>query len=192
METNPEDKWTNVRLAEIFAYGNFPHLDPQDGELMFRELEKRWPDSSMVLHKFGKYFAMVVKDYKQAVDYFTRALESDAGNFPCLMDYLKAVQRIGTEPDYKQMLAMVEKCLMFLHNTPPMVRLLLARGILLWVVEETRENGNGTGKQEACQAWIEAAMEDVNSCGYIAVIFMNVLQFIIHCLGFNVKLVTLN
>lgn len=179
METNPEDKWTNVRLAEVFAYGNFPHLDAKDGELMFRELEKRWPDSSMVLHKFGKYFSMVAKDNKQAVDYFTRALESDAGNFPCLMDYLKAIQRIGT--DYKQMLAMVDKCLVFLHNTSPMVRLLLARGILLWLLEEQRDSGSGTGKQEACHAWMEAAIEDINSCGYIAVINISTFKFIINC-----------
>jgi len=61
IEKNPEDRWTHVRLAEVYGYGEYPHLEKQHGEILFQECEERWPDSSMVLHKFGKYYAIVRK-----------------------------------------------------------------------------------------------------------------------------------
>lgn len=63
LDKNPEDRWTHVRLAEVYAYGTYPCLDHTEGEKLFQECERRWPDSSMVLHKFGKYYALVSQSY---------------------------------------------------------------------------------------------------------------------------------
>ncbi len=155
--------------------GDYPQLNTNAGKRIFKELEQRWPHCSMVLHKTGKYFDTSRNKARKALEYFTRALQCDAGNFPCLMDYLKTFQLIGQ--DYKHMLDMVQICLGCLHNSAPLGKLLMAKGILLWLlVKEKFENVGEIERdveveeEEACWAWLQALETDLTCCSSIVVI----------------------
>lgn len=178
LEQNPDNKTTYVRLGEIYVNGDFPQLDANDGQRIFRELEQRWPHCSMVLHKTGKYFDTSRNKANTALEYFTRSLQCDAGNFPCLMDYLKTFQLLVK--DNKHMLDMVEICLGSLHNSAPLGKLLMAKGILLWMlVQEKYENGSEirgdveVEEEEACWAWVQAVQTNLACCSSMVVIRMH-------------------
>lgn len=151
-----------MRLAEIYGYGHFPHLDTRVGRQMFEDLEARWPKSSMVLHKFGLYYALTEKNYIKAFQYYSRSLEADQDNFPCLMDYLKMCQRL--EIGWAPMLAMVDKTLTVVRRTPIMVKLMAMKGLLHWLI-----NQDGVGKQQACNVWIAAVEKTPTAVSTIGV-----------------------
>ncbi|ODN01447.1 hypothetical protein Ocin01_05249 [Orchesella cincta] len=108
IEKNSEDRWAHIRLAEIYGYGDYPHLDTKNGEKLFEECEERWPDSSMVLHKFGKYYQKH-NNWIKALEYYRRGLDADVDNFPCLMDYLKCIA--NNLRDEEQLLILIDQCI---------------------------------------------------------------------------------
>ncbi|ODN01421.1 Regulator of microtubule dynamics protein 1 [Orchesella cincta] len=160
IERNPEDRWAHVRLAEIYGYGDYPHLDKKQGEILFQECEKRWPDSSMVMHKFGIYYKKN-HNWKKALDYFKRGLDMDLDNFPCLMDYLKCVSKNPKREDqnYDLMLRTIDRCLpSSKFKKFQLTKLLLAKGLLLWLGDT-----DGTKKRQACDLWVEAVVNNSDS-----------------------------
>ncbi|CAL8125663.1 unnamed protein product [Orchesella dallaii] len=164
IEKNPEDKWAHVRLAEVYGYGTYPNLDKDQGEILFLECEERWPNSSMVLHKFGKYYQKS-GNWTKALDYFTRGLDADLENFPCLMDCLKCVSKYTG--DQTQLLHLVDRCLpVHCFNKLQVTTLLLAKGLLFWKMNDT----DGTKKMEACDLWVEAAMKNPTGPGRYTIV----------------------
>ncbi len=69
-------------------------------------------------------------DLKKAQKCYKQAIESNPGNFACLMDYTKLQQRLH---DYSEMLDLIEKSLAHYKRDYQVSKLKIQRGYITWV-----------------------------------------------------------
>lgn len=82
------------------------------------------------IHYFGGDRVGKGVDLKKAQDCYKRAIESNPGNFACLMDYVKLQQRLH---DYVELIDLIEKSLEHYKRDYQVSKLKIIHGYITWV-----------------------------------------------------------